>query len=265
MENYAKQLEKQMLELELLLDKVERRSKTYKETGNRHLRVSNRKEGFQYYVDNGDSKFVYLRSKDRKLAKRIAQRDYEEDVQKVIRNQQYHINRFLKMYDATAIEKVYDRLGKARKELVIPLIETDEEYIKEWKKIHMGEQNPYPDDGQFITDQGEYVRSKSEKILADLFYRNNIPYCYEPRLELTGGKSVYPDFVLLNLRKRKTLYWEHLGLISDMEYALKNMQKLYAYEKSGFEVGKDIIISMESSTMPLDMKVVERKVREYLL
>ncbi len=265
MENYANQLEEQKLELEMLLEKIERRSKTYKGIENKHIRVSNRKDGYQYYVDNGDSKFVYLKSKDRTIARKIAQRDYEKDVTRVLRNQLFQISRFLKLYDVTAIERVYGHLGKARKALVTPIIETDEEYIRNWKNIHMGGQNSFPEEGQFVTDQGEYVRSKSEKILADLFYRNNIPYCYEPRLELVGGRVVYPDFAILNLRKRKTLYWEHLGLISDMEYSLKNMQKLYAYEKSGLEVGQDIIISMESSNLPLDIKVVESKVRKYLL
>ena len=79
------------------------------------------------------------------------------------------------------------------------------------------------------TKRGEYVRSKSEKILADLFYENGIPYQYEPAFRLINGKLVYPDFVLLNVRERKTFYWEHYGLASDETYSTKNIDKLCLY------------------------------------
>ena len=83
-------------------------------------------------------------------------------------------------------------------------------------------------------------------------------------LEL-GYSTVYPDFVALNLRTRKTIYWEHLGMTSDIEYAVKNFKKIQAYEKYGYWQGRDLITTMESSDEPIDVKLVEEKIREFLL
>lgn len=49
-----------------------------------------------------------------------------------------------------------------------------------------------------LTEKGERVRSKSEKILADYFYRKNILYKYEKTLYLKGYGTVYPDFTFLS-------------------------------------------------------------------
>lgn len=45
------------------------------------------------------------------------------------------------------------------------------------------------------TGNGEYVRSKSEKRVADYLKEKRIPYEYEKKL-IIGGKSVKPDFFL---------------------------------------------------------------------
>lgn len=116
----------------------------------------------------------------------------------------------------------------------------------------------------YYTSRGGFVRSKSEKIIADALEKYNIPYQYEPVLEL-GYNTVYPDFVVLNVRTRKTIYWEHLGIVSDMEYATKNFIKIQNYEKNGYLLGKDLIITMESSDIPMNIKLVEQKIKEFLL
>ena len=265
MESYSAQLKQQMKELETLIDKTERKTKNYLGLEHKSLRVSNRKNGYQYYIVEDNSNPQFVRKKDKALAKKIAQRDYEEKTLKALRNQRYQINRFLHLYDSSAIENVYERMGGARKALVEPIVLSDEEYINNWIKKHVGEQNSFPEQGKFITEKGEYVRSKSEKIIADMFFKHGIPYCYEPVLELHGGKIVYPDFITLNVRKRRSYYWEHLGLVSDEDYATKNFSKLQLYEKSGYIIGNQVLISMESDTNPLDVRIIEKRIKDYLL
>ena len=55
-----------------------------------------------------------------------------------------------------------------------------------------------PEQKIFYTKKGEYVRSKSEKILADMFYDLNIPYEYECQLILRNGYEYYPDFTFIS-------------------------------------------------------------------
>jgi hypothetical protein len=75
----------------------------------------------------------------------------------------------------------------------------------------------------------------------------------------------YPDFVLLNVRKGKTIYWEHLGKAGEERYATKNFNKLMDYEKNGLILGDNLIITLESEKQPLDVDIVHRKIKEFLL
>ncbi len=54
-----------------------------------------------------------------------------------------------------------------------------------------------------ITEKGERVRSKTEKMLADFFYRKEILYRYEKPLYLKGYGIVYPDFAFFSEKKAK--------------------------------------------------------------
>ena len=61
----------------------------------------------------------------------------------------------------------------------------------------------------YETKKNELVRTKSEMMLADMYYELGIPYRYEAQLLLKNGKKKYPDFTLLktkitNLLQTKT-------------------------------------------------------------
>ena len=264
MEDLRDDMEKQLSEIEKYINLAEKRLRKSKGIEKRVVCTSTRKNGYQYYFME-EGKRIYVKSKDMDLIRKIVQKNYDEAVHNELLKMRYHLTRFLKLYDIDQIKNVYSKLAGARKPLVIPLISTDEQYIDEWYETHKGGQNTYPDSGIYMTARGEEVRSKSEKIIADLFDKYNVPYCYEPKLELLDDQVVYPDFVVLNVRRRKTLYWEHFGLISDGEYAKKTCRKLNLYEENGYSVGKDILFSMESETRPLNIKQIEKAIKMNLL
>lgn len=108
------------------------------------------------------------------------------------------------------------------------------------------------------------MRSKSEKILADKLYAMNIPYVYEIPLYLRGYGDVRPDFMVLNKRTRKEYYWEHLGMMDDREYCEKTIRKIECYEKNGIFPGKNLLLTYETEMHPLNGRVVEEIIREYL-
>ena len=65
----------------------------------------------------------------------------------------------------------------------------------------------------------------------------------------------------MNVRERKTIYWEHLGKVGEETYATRNFSKLMDYEEQGLIIGKNLIITMETEERPLDIAIVEEKVR----
>ena len=258
-------VEQQLKELRLLLKESDKRVAIGKRLPNIRVKVSKSNGCNQYYYINPDTKkLVYVKKEDLMKVARIIQRDYNIDVNKAIRKQIDKLEKFIANYDFDAIDKVYEKMPSARQQLTNPIILNDEQYVLKWMAEHPAMQNTFPEEGKYKTNRGELVRSKSEKIIADTLDRYGIPYQYEPFLEL-GNSSVYPDFAVLNLKKRKTLYWEHLGIVSENDYATKNFKKLQMYEKNGYYLGTNLIITMESDMVMLDIKNVEEKINELLL
>lgn len=82
----------------------------------------------------------------------------------------------------------------------------------------------------YSTSKGDKVRSKSEVIIANLLYENNIEYEYEKELFYEGGKCIRPDFTI-KLANGKEIYWEHLGMIGVESYDKTWSKKLEVYNK----------------------------------
>ena len=75
----------------------------------------------------------------------------------------------------------------------------------------------------------------------------------------------HPDFVLLNIKQRKTLLWEHLGMISDADYAIKSLSKIRIHESNDILLGRDLIITAESAETPLRTREIEVKLKAFIL
>lgn len=231
----------------------------------RKIHYSKRKNGYQYYWVRPDGHREYIRKNKLDPVRKIYQKEYDQEADKALRRESSLLEHFIKKYNYSAIKSVYEKMPDAVKPMITPIYKPDEEFISEWGKRFEGNINPYPIDNPYLTDKGEQVRSKSEKILADLFNKLAIPYYYEPKLEADNGKQFYPDFALLCIKTRKTIYWEHFGLVNDGEYASKSLKKLDLYEKNGLYAGRDILFSIESAEIPLDIKQIEKKLKEYII
>lgn len=234
-------------------------------SGNERIRASNSNGCRQFYFfDPASHKKRYAKVSELQQIIVSAQKEYDTKAFEKIRKLKDTLQKFLKKYDIEEIEKIYDNYCEAKQEIISPLILPKETFVKEWRETHKGNQNTYPTEILYQTALGENVRSKSEKIIADLFSQYRVPYQYEPELILDNGHKACPDFVVLNVRSRNTFYWEHFGMISNSEYAIKSLKKISLYEQNGLYVGKNLIVSMESEIMPLDVKIIEKKIRTYL-
>lgn len=219
---------------------------------------------FQYYYRDEQGEMKYIPAKNRRYARDLIQNDYYNKVMEKLLEQKRLLNHFIKKYEENPVEMIYEKCCKGRQVLIEPLIPVMDVYVNNWMEKHPGSQNPFEKKGTYLTNRGEYVRSKSEKILADMFYKYKIPYQYEAKVELVNGKVCYPDFILLNVRERKTYYWEHFGLASEKEYSDKNLDKICRYEQSGIVLGENLLISIESIGVQLDVKMIEGRIKKYL-
>lgn len=260
----TKELKKQLIEIESMMDELRRKEKIYKDLPEGRMRVTTSKKNAQFYYATPTSPaYKYLPASEKEFIKKFLQREYDRKAAKILLKMKNATERSL-FHNVGELRNAYEKLCKGRKNLVSPIEPTDDIFIGKWLEENPGAQNTFPEQGKYETEAGEYVRSKSEKIIADTFKKMNIPYIYEPKIILDRNKTVFPDFACLNVRKRKTIFWEHLGLTDLPDYAVKNFAKLDIYEKNGYFIGDDIIISTETQEHPLDISTIKRKIERYL-
>ena len=80
--------------------------------------------------------------------------------------------------------------------LVTPIEPIWEKELARWYDSEYHGKEFYEGTAEIVTEKGERVRSKSEKILADYFYRNNILYQYEKPLYLKAIWYGIPGFYI---------------------------------------------------------------------
>ena len=146
-----------------------------------------------------------------------------------------------------------------------PILLPDREFREQWEAVGYTGKAFAKDAPEYYTDKGERVRSKSEILLANLLQKHDIPYRYECPLTLPSGIVIYPDFTILHLRLRKELYLEHLGMMDNEEYCESALQRLRLYEKSGIFQGDRLLLTYESSKMPLDIRTAEKMILHFCI
>ena len=128
----------------------------------------------QFYVKK-DGIRKYLRKSDWNLAKQIAQRDYYKKLLSQVCSDLTYLDTFLRKFDVDKLYDIYDELPIARQKLVEPFLIRDKQYIAEWEQIIYDRKDFEEGSQEIYTERGERVRSKSEKIIADKLFLQNIP------------------------------------------------------------------------------------------
>lgn len=170
--------------------------------------------------------------------------------------------------EGTYISKIDSELPKLhtqRQLLVTPIEPIWEKELARWYDSEYHGKEFYEGTAEIVTEKGERVRSKSEKILADYFYRNNILYQYEKPLYLKGYGTIYPDFTFLSKKTRKEIYWEHEGMMDKPEYAKSAVKKIESYQRNGIHLGERLILTFETELTVLNSQIVEELVERYLV
>ena len=199
-----------------------------------HLRVVRTGKRVQFFLRErpDDRSGRYIRKKDIGIAKAIAQKDYDVKLLAVVSHELAFLEKLQKSYPQPSAENVYEQLS------------------------------PAP---EYTTDKGEQVRSKSELIIANLLSKLGIPYRYEAPLALKRFGTVYPDFTILNMRTRKTIYYEHFGMMDDVDYCNKALMKIQHYVENGFYPGESFFFTFETGSVSISLRLLENQFRHYFM
>ena len=242
------ELENMLLQMQEHLEKVVTQAKADLNTTvpEGHLRISIDKNKPRYYQCIDDNKGVYIPRDNKELPKRLAQKGYNKAVVKKGEARLKQIKRITKNYSDDEIEKIYTSMNKARQLLVTPIEPTWDQLLTKWYEEEYQGKEFKEGTPLILTEKGERVRSKSEKILADYFYRKNILYKYEKPLHLKGYGTVYPDFTFLSRKTYREIYWEHEGMMDKQDYARAAVRKIESYQINHIYPGERLIITFET-------------------
>lgn len=182
------------------------------------------------------------------------------------------VETFLQKYRKTDVDKIYQKMSPGRRALLAARSESDETqrgyivsdevYVEEWLSFTYEGKALSEGESEIVTERGERVRSKSEKIIADKLYALGIPYRYECPLVLQGNFTVYPDFTILQRATREEVYLEHFGRMDDPGYVEKTMNKLATYEKNGIYLGVNLFITFETGRRALNTRSLDDLLRK---
>lgn len=136
--------------------------------------------------------------------------------------------------------------------------------VEAWRQSAYPRSNRYPEQLIHKTMRGEYVRSKSEVIIANALYQAGIPYRYEQIAEF-GGVVIAADFIVLSVRRHKLFVWEHFGRMKDPQYQKSYLWKIRKYTKAGLVVGVDLLTTFDDVDGAIDAVTVRRYIEEVIL
>ena len=225
------------------------------------LRAVRRGAGYQYFIRHkGEvTSGKYIKRKDIKLAKNLAQLEYDEILADKIREEIKMLYK-CKLNCRDVFASSLNRMQDGKKELVkIPYL-SDEKYLINWLESEYEKKDFKEGSAEFFTRRGLRVRSKSEVIIADILDEMNVPFLYEKPLRLRKS-TLHPDFSLLNIKERKEVYWEHFGIMDDLEYRNNAFLKIREYEANGYCQYDRLICTFETVKFPLDTKGVRNMIK----
>lgn len=247
--------------------------------------VQRRNNVLQFYrkTEAGDYQGSYMPREEDALARRLVQKDYDQRALEKAKQELCLIQQFQTALQKKSTDTAFAALDKTRQTLVTPATLTDEQYAELWQNQSYRKNKRHEENQQLTTDRGELVRSKSEVIIANALSASKVPYRYEFPLVIERGEEsgkgsretsssfvnedfceFHPDFYCLNVRTRKEYAWEHFGMMDDAEYAARAAEKLALYSANDYFPGKNLIITMESKSAPIDSREINRVINEYL-
>lgn len=214
---------------------------------------------------NKQKKISYIPKSNIELAKSLAKKSYLIKLERLVNKRLRQFSEMLKDYSEGELDETYEKLHPNRKHLFSPIFPTKRQILEEWKSTPYVSNSFLSSAPLITTNKGDKVRSKSEKILDDKFYSLDIVYKYECPLVLDGYKKIYPDFTFISPYTCQEIYWEHFGMMDDSDYAASAIRKIAVYEKNGISIGKNLIVTFESSKITFDTSYVDSLISRYLI
>lgn len=217
-----------------------------------------------HITEKCDTHGKYIRKNNMELARKIAQRDYNQNAAYEIERQIFELDKTVQNYSPDSLSEIFNSIKNPRKQFINPVTQSEEQLKQNFNSIEYTKKSFDNNVSEYYTIKGERVRSKSELIIANTLYQNNIPYHYELPL-IINNRKIFPDFTCLNLRTHKIYIWEHFGMMDDMNYVSKTLKKIDLYENNKYFINENLIVTFETKSQTISTSKVQNKIQKFLI
>ncbi len=228
------------------------------------LICSRNRKYYKWYQSDGTNQ-IYIPKKERHLAEQLAIKKYLSVQLKNLLQEKMAVDSYLKHHDINASQEEDELIHTpGYQELIEPLFSPISKELLEWMNAPYEKQEKYPEQLIHKTYSGISVRSKSESLIAMFLYKNKIPFRYECALRL-GEVVFFPDFTIRHPKTGEVFYWEHFGLMDNLNYIRNVNSKLQLYTSNGIIPTIQLITTYETKENPLNSEMVEKIIEYYFL
>ncbi|MBO4615887.1 MAG: hypothetical protein J5717_00905 [Lachnospiraceae bacterium] len=252
---------------QLLSTAIEKAEKDLKNAPQGRLRDIKHGKDYQYFwrKEKTDTSGTYLpKNTEINMIRALAQKEYNLRFLKSANAELDALKKYLNTREKNPIEKAFDDMSEARRCQTTPFITPDDTYITVWQSKDYTPGYFAPDYPEYYTAKDERVRSKAEENIANLLKMNNVPYHYEFPI-IIDEEERRPDFLCLNVRTKKEFIWEHFGMMDNLDYAQRNVDKINRMAANGYIHGHNCIFTFETSIQPLNTRIIQIMIDKFLL
>ena len=83
----------------------------------------------------------------------------------------------------------------------------------------------------------------------------------ELRFNILNGKNSRVNFTILKMPERQEVHLEHFGMMDDIDYVEKTINKLNTYERNGIYLGVNLFITYETGRKPINTRNLDGLIR----
>ena len=212
------------------------------------------------YIENGRRKRETI-TEESQILKNLARKEYLRNEEKLLRENLRLLNMIKDKYVEIEPANIISMMRSSYKELPAEYFFSTEA-ASVWEKASFEQSTLRQQNRKHVTSRGLKVRSKSEMLIAERLYANNIPFRYEELLRI-GVKTYAPDFTIMK-KDGNIIYWEHCGMPNDKGYMIRHKEKMEDYESIGIVPWRNLIVTYEEEGT-FNLGIIDSEIRNKLI
>ena len=235
------------------------------------MKTRNRGEEVYYRVEYSDKrrirhKLKYGSEEYRNVLKGICAKEKLKLTEDRIRLIKKTEARFIDISPSEVIIKVfedYPRIDRRDISDAVYALENIKYEPSDWALAPYKMSDYKPEEKIHTTSRGLKVRSKSEVIICEIFYKHGIEFRYEEVMYISG-RRIEPDFTIRRKSDGKIFFWEHCGMMDLAAYRKRYYEKRELYEFCDIVPWDNMIFTYDKDGS-IDSEYIEAIVKTLLL